>query len=282
LNQAELLAIQRLIQSKRKDGDENAVRTLKQNLYRKQARVSHLWSKETLPSQVENSCSAFNGRPHEECFSFMIINQSEGCSGATDASAWRMFWQGLRVHFMVDLLCCAVQGSDTANYRTEASVERSMALIADAIQNSQAQRKFMFFFISCPVSESEPASLLLDSGQRITFNRLHEWLGSLSQHDCMLVFETGGNAFAQTALDVSCIKGFSGSIVSGCLGLADAGVICSPTHPWHLGICVDMGLLSFTIIEALLSASTNLRCDEVRLFLFRSVSLLFASVLLTP
>jgi hypothetical protein len=269
LNQAEVLAIQRLIQAKQREGDDKVVRNLKENLLRKQARMFHLSSK---VSQVESNYSAFNHRPNEECFSLMIVNNCEGFSGATDALAWRMFWQVLRVHFAAEVVCGTPKGSDAASEGTKKSVERALAQIADVMEKSRAQRKFLFVFISCPVSESNPAALQLDSGQRVTFQRLHEWLGSLSEHECMLVFETGGSAFAQTAIDASCVQGFSGSVVCGCLGLVDASVHCSSSHPLRFGIGSDMGLLSFTIIEALLAASTSLRCDEVCCCLFHCVS----------
>ncbi len=273
--QAELLAIQRLIRTKQKDGDDDAVRTLKENLLRKQMHTLHVSSKEASTSQFDAAHSAFKDPSNEECFSLMILNKSEGRSGATDVLAWRMFWQGLQVHFNAAASCGSLQDSDAASGRVENSVERAMTHIADAMAHSAAQRKFLFLFISCPVLESDPAALQLDNGQRITFERLHEWLGSLCQHECFLVFDTGGSAFAQTAIDASCVKGFSGSMVSGCLGLVDTSVSCCSLHPFHRGIGSDMGLLSFTIIEALLSASTNLRCDEVRLCPFQSVSHFF-------
>jgi hypothetical protein len=162
------------------------------------------------------------------------------------------------VHFTVEIMCGASQGCDGGF-----TVENAMAQVAAAMERSQAPRKFVFLFVGGPVAESDPRTLQLHDGQRVTFDRVHGWLGSLSQHECMAVFDTGGSAFAQTALDASCVNSFSGSIVSGCLGLVDAGVHCSASHPLHHGICSEMGLLSFTIIEALLSASTNLTCDEV-------------------
>jgi hypothetical protein len=248
------------------------VLALKDILLRKQTRLTSLSSRDLSSTQRHNASTNFQ-RSNEECFSLFIINKGESSSSAADAAAWRLFWQGLHVHFTVEIMCGASDADIT--------VENAMAQVAAAMDRSQAPRKFVFLFLGGPVAESDPRALQLHDGQRVTFDRVHRWLGSLGQHECMVVFDTGGSAFVQTALDASCVNGFSGSIVSGCLGLVDAAVHCSASHPLRRGICSEMGLLSFTIIEALLSASTNLTCDEVTL-LAPCFHLIFAFVPPSP
>ena len=217
-----------------------------------------------VSSQIHNDHSALYEASDAECYCLTITNGIEGSSGATDSLAWRKFWQHLHVQFSLDLVCEACEGSDTGNGLSAVSVTNAMAQIADAMQKSRAQHKFLFLFISCPIAVSEPTALLLQNNQRLSFDYVHRWMGTLSKHDCLLVFDTNGNAFAQSALDSSRIDGFSGSIVCGCMGLTRAGVKCSPAHPLRCNIGREMGTLSFTIIEALLSAKSNLTCDQVR------------------
>jgi hypothetical protein len=259
--QAELLAIQRLMQSKQADGDDKAVRALKHIMHRKQMRVLSM-SPQT--PQVHNDLAVQHEVSDTDCYCLSITNEMEGSSGATDALAWRMFWQHLHVQFSLDLVCDSSEGSNSGNSLSGGSVTNSMAQIADAMGKSQAQHKFLFLFISCPITVSEPQALLLRNRQQLSFNYVHRWMGALSKHVCLLVFDTGGNAFAQSAIDSNRINGFDGSIVCGHMGRVRAGVKCSSAHPLRRNIGREMGLLSFTIIDALLSANSNLTCDQVR------------------
>jgi hypothetical protein len=264
LSQAELIAIQRLMQSKQKVGDDQAVRALKHIMHRKQTRVLSLSPpKPVVSSQVHNNLSALYEACDAEYYCLTITNGFEA-RGTTDSLAWRQFWQHLHVQFSVDLVCEACEGSDTGKGLSAASVTNAMAQIADAMEKSRAKHKFLFLFISCPIAVSEPTALLLQNNQRLSFDYVHRWMGTLAKHECLLVFDTNGNAFAQSALDSSRIDGFSGSIVCGCMGLTRAGVKCNSAHPLRCNIGREMGMLSFTIIEALLSAKSILTCDQVR------------------
>jgi hypothetical protein len=263
--QAEIVAIQRMMQSKQQAGDDKAVRALKHIMHRKQMRVLSLSPpKPVVSSQVHNNLSALYETSDAECYCLTITNGAKASSGTTDSLAWRKFWQHLRVQFSLDLVCEACEGSDTGKGLSAASVTNAMAQIADAMEKSRAQHKFLFLFISCPIAVSEPTALLLQNNQRLSFDYVHRWMGTLCKHDCLLVFDTNGNAFAQSALDSSRIDSFSGSIVCGCMGLTSAGVKCNPAHPLRCNIGREMGMLSFTIIEALLSAKSILTCDQVR------------------
>ena len=244
-------------------------------LQRKQTRIlSLLPPKQSLPSQGEYRHKL--ERPVADCFSLSIINGGEGSCCWTDAAAWRLFWQSLDVQFTEEFV---FGGSNSSGAPADghvgfkaATVASSMRQIAQALQQSRAHRKFLFLFVSCPVaanehpqfpSEIEPAALQLEDGDSLAFDDLHSWLGSLCRHECLLVFDTGGSAIAQTAIDASLVSNFSGCIVSGCMGRVPAGTHCSPAHPLRHGIGSEMGLLSFAFIEALLLANTNLTCDEV-------------------
>ncbi len=215
-------------------------------------------------AHARGNASPLHQRSDDEMFILNVINCSEGSCGATDAAAWRMLWQSLPARVAVDLVCGSSKDSDAAAGRTGVSVENAMAHIADALQRSAARRKFVFVYISCPVAASQRAALQLGDGRHLSFDHLHAWLGSLCSHDLFLVFETGGAASAQAALDASSVNNFSGSIVSGSMGRMLAGMPCNPQHPFHRGIGGEMSMLSFVIIEALLSANSHLTCDEVR------------------
>jgi hypothetical protein len=239
------------------------VRTLKHILQRKQARVLSLpVSKPELLSQIHTN-AASNQSSDAQFFILNFINSGEGRVSLSDAIAWRMFWQSLQAEVAVDIICGSCQDSDAASDPAGVTFQDAMAQISNALERSQSQRKFFFLFISCPISLSEPAALQLGNGQHLSFEYLHRWLGSLRCHQCLLVFDTGGSASAQTAIDASRVNNFSGSIISGCMGRVHAGVLCNAKHPLRCSIGSEMGLLSFAIIEALQSANSNLTCDEV-------------------
>jgi len=258
-----------LINSKQSEGDDKAVRALKLILQRKQTRLLSLLPQEQVtPLQGELPAAHAQKRQVADCFSLSIINGGEGSCCWTDATAWRMFWQSLDVHFAADIVCGASQSSGASAIGNVgvnvATVAGAMAQIAEALEQSRAHRKFVFVFISCPVtSELQPMALQLQDGDSLAFDDLHGWLGSLCRHECLLVFDTGGSAVAQTAIDASLVTNFSGSIVSGCMGRLPAGTQCSAAHPLRYAIGSEMGLLSFAVIEALLLANTNLTCGEV-------------------
>jgi hypothetical protein len=252
-----------LIQCKQTEGDDNAVRTLKHILQRKQARVLSLpVSKPEHLSQVHTN-AASNQISHAQFFILNFINSGERSVSLSDATAWRMFWQSLQAEVAENIICGSCQDSDAADDPAGVTFQDAMAKISNALERSQSQRKFFFLFISCPISSSEPAALQLGNGQHLSFDYLHRWLGSLRCHQCLLVFDTGGSPPAQTAIDASRVSNFSGSIISGCMGRVHAGVLCNSKHPLRCSIGSEMGLLSFAIIEALLSANSNLTCDEV-------------------
>ena len=258
-----MYAIQRLIRSKQSVGDDDAVCALQESLRRKQSRLASLpLLDRSCASHASVSNAAADKADRANFFSLFILCNGGDCDVSADAAAWRAFWDSVHVHFSVDIVLGGA--SDAAGCGAGVTIQSAMSQLLQAMQRSQAHRKFLFVFICCPITVSQPMSLRLPNGESLTLDYLHGWLGSLCAHDCLLVFDTGGNAFAQTALDVSRINNFSGSIISGNLGRVLCSERCSKSLSIRLGIGSELGVLSFAIIEALLSASSSLTCSQVR------------------